>query len=89
MILLLTLTLGNIPPDLDAALRRKAEQEHRPLDQVAVEAMKVGLGMTKQAQATIGSSSLAAAIRARFAPLGGAELSEPIREPLPEPLDLG
>ena len=85
----MTLTLGDIPPDLDAALRRRAEQEHRPLDQVAVEAMKVGLGISKEVPGTKGNSNLAASIRARFAPLGGIELSEPIREPMRKPSDLG
>jgi hypothetical protein len=84
-----TLTLQNIPLELDAALRQKAEEQHRPVDQIAVEAMKVGLGLGKAAQSGGGNANLAASIRTRFGPLGGIELAEPIRESIPEPPDLG
>jgi hypothetical protein len=82
-----TLTLQNIPLELDAALRQKAEEQQRPVDQIAVEAMKVGLGLEKGAQSG-GNANLAASIRGRFGALGGIELAEPIREPIPEPPDL-
>jgi len=38
-------TLRNIPPALDAALRRKAREEGRSLNQVAVEALMRALGL--------------------------------------------
>jgi hypothetical protein len=41
----MTLMLPNIPAELDAALRKKADAEGKPLDQVAVDAMRVGLGL--------------------------------------------
>ena len=82
----MTLTLRDIPLELDAALRKKADEQCRPVDQVAVEAMKAGLGLGRsEPQKNV---SLAAAIRARFAPLGGLELPDPIRESMREPLDL-
>jgi antitoxin FitA len=85
----MTLTLRDIPLELDAALRRRAEEQHRPVDQVAVEAMKAGLGLEKAEPNVNRGTSLAASIRGRFGPLGGIELAEPIREPVPEPPDLG
>jgi hypothetical protein len=89
MLLRMTLTLRDIPIDLDAALRKRAELEHRSVDQVAVEAMKAGLGFGKLVPTANANTNLAAAIRARFSPLGGVELAEPIRELMPDPLDLG
>jgi hypothetical protein len=83
-----TLTPQNIPIELDAALRQKAEEQHNPVDQIAVEAMKVGLGLEKHKHARVGNTNLAASIRSRFGPLGGIELAEPVREPIPEPTDL-
>jgi plasmid stability protein len=38
-------TLRNIPPSLDAALRRKAREEGRSLNEVAVEALMRALGL--------------------------------------------
>jgi hypothetical protein len=83
----MTLTLRDIPFELDAALRRKAEEQHRPVDQVAAEAMQAGLGLAKADSNT--STNLAESIRTRLGSLGGIELPEPIREPMPEPTDLG
>jgi plasmid stability protein len=83
----MTLTLRDIPFEVDAALRRRAEEQHRPVDQVAVEVMKAGLGLAKADSNT--STNLAESIRTRFGSLGGIELAEPIRDPMPEPLDLG
>jgi len=85
----MTLTLADIPGELDAALRKRAEEQHRPVDQIAVEAMQIGLGLGTPVSNSSANTSLAAAIRARFAPLGGLELPEPIRELMREPLDLG
>ena len=39
----MTLTVSNLPPDLDAELQRRAREEGKGLDQVAVEAMRRGL----------------------------------------------
>jgi hypothetical protein len=85
----MTLTLRDIPLELDVALRKKAEEQHQPVDQIAMEAMKAGLGLGKAVSNATGSVSLAAAIRSRFGPLGGIELAEPVREPMRAPLDLG
>ncbi len=85
----MTLTLQDIPPEIDEALRQKANAEHRPVDQVAVEAMRAGLGLPTVNPHRNGSGNLAASIRGRFSPLGGIELAPPIREPMPEPLDFG
>jgi hypothetical protein len=39
-------TIRNIPKRLDEALRRKAREEHRSLNEVVVETMEHGLGLT-------------------------------------------
>jgi hypothetical protein len=85
----MTLTLKDIPLELDAALRQRAAEQHKPVDQVAVDAMKRGLGLAEQGSNGGAKTNLAASIRARFAAFGGVDdLAEPIREPMREPLDL-
>ena len=44
----MTLTLENISPELDAALRRKAAEQHKPVDEVAVDVLKIGLGLSQE-----------------------------------------
>ena len=41
----MTLTLENLPPELDAALRQKAQEQQKTVGQVAVDAIKAGLSM--------------------------------------------
>jgi len=83
----MTLTLVDIPLELDTALRQRAEQQHKPVDQVAVDAMKVGLGLIVPASCNDNKSNLAASIRAKFGPLGGVELADLPRGPIREPVD--
>jgi hypothetical protein len=85
----MTLTLRDIPTELNDALQKKAQELHRAVDEVAVEAMSAGLGLGKVSMGPEGSGSLASAIRARFAPLGGLELPEVAREPMREATDFG
>jgi hypothetical protein len=77
----MTLTLRDIPLELDVALRKKAEEQYRPVDQVAVEAMQAGLGLARVGSNT--NTNLAESIRTRFGPLGGIELAGPVRESIP------
>jgi hypothetical protein len=42
----MTLTLANIPLELDEALRKKAIAEGKALDEVALDAMRTGLGLS-------------------------------------------
>jgi hypothetical protein len=39
-------TLRNIPPHLDRVLRQKAKEEHKSLNQVAIDALKRAFGLT-------------------------------------------
>jgi plasmid stability protein len=39
-------TLRNIPPHLDAALRRRAREQDKSLNEVAIEALSGALGLT-------------------------------------------
>lgn len=42
-------TIRNVPPNLDAALRQRAREEHKSLNQIALEAMTRFLGLSGQA----------------------------------------
>ena len=44
----MTLTLPNISPESDTALRQKAWEQHLPVEQVAVDAIKAGLAVRDQ-----------------------------------------
>ena len=83
----MTLTLPNIPQELDAALRLRAAEQRGSVDQVAVDAMRAELGMAEHTADESPRTPLAASFCARFAPMGGVELPEPTREPMPEPSD--
>jgi plasmid stability protein len=39
-------TLRNIPSDLDEALRERARREQRSLNEVAIEALRIALGLS-------------------------------------------
>lgn len=82
----MTLTLRDIPHDLDAALQKQAREQHTTVDQVAVEAMKAGLGLPSTAS-NGRDVNLAASIRDRVAALGGIELAQQAREPIRKPVD--
>ena len=41
----MTLTLQDVPAEVDAALRRKADTEGKPLGEVVVDALRAGLGL--------------------------------------------
>jgi plasmid stability protein len=41
-------TLRNIPPELDRALRRRAKEEGRSLNEVAVDALRRALGVAAE-----------------------------------------
>ena len=81
----MTLTLADIPSELDAALRQRADEQHLSVDQVAVAAIRIGLGLPEQPGHD--EKNLAASIRARFGPLGGVELATPVREPIKDPVE--
>ncbi len=79
------LTLRDIPRDVNEALEKKAIQQHRTVDEVAVEAIKAGLGLNQASAGVQGNGRLASSIRARFAPLGGVELLDTGRQPIRDP----
>lgn len=43
-------TLRNVPPAVDGLLREKAERQGRSLNEVALEALRAGSGLGKEAQ---------------------------------------
>lgn len=42
-------TLRNVPPEIDAALRRRARQEGRSLNETAIQALREATGMEGEA----------------------------------------
>jgi len=83
----MTLAFRDIPLEVDDALRRRAAEQHMPVDQIALDAMKAGLGILERSAAVRKTTNLAESIRSRFGPLGGFELPEVVREVIREPLD--
>lgn len=53
------LTLQDIPTELDAALHRKAAAGGKTVDEVAVEALRAGLGVDQQIDGRIDLSDIA------------------------------
>lgn len=41
-------TIRNVPTEVDLALRRRAERERRSLNEVAVDALRLGAGLADQ-----------------------------------------
>lgn len=77
-----SLTIRNLDEALKRKLRVRAAEHDRSMEEEARELLRVALN-TKSTQPT----DLGAAIRKRFAPLGGIELELPPREPMREPPD--
>ena len=78
-----SITIRNIQDTLKAQLRIRAAHHHRSMEEEAREILRLALASPLPEE-----SNLAAAIRRRFAPLGGADLVLPPREPIREPPDL-
>lgn len=74
-----SITIRNLDDDLKKRLRVRAAQHRRSMEEEVREILRcaVGEGPAKR--------NLAAAIRARIAPLGGEELTLPPREPVRDP----
>jgi plasmid stability protein len=77
-----SITIRNLDEALKARLRVQAAVHGRSMEDEARDILRTALNR-EPAQPV----NLAAAIRARFAPLGGVELPEMSREPMREPPD--
>ena len=75
-----TMTIRNLDDQLKARLRVQAERHNRSMEDEARDILRAALSV-EPARPT----SLAAAIRARFEPLGGIELELPKREAIRAP----
>ena len=75
-----SITIRNLAESLKARLRIRAATHGRSMEEEAREILRSALNRARPRAA-----NLAAAIRARFAPLGGVELAEVGREPMREP----
>jgi plasmid stability protein len=74
-----SITIRNLDDDVKRRLRVRAAEHGRSMEEEAREILRQVVGQEKPAH------NLAAAIRARVAPLGGVELDLPPREPMREP----
>ena len=72
-----SITLRNLDAGLKARLRVRAAEHGRSMEEEARDILRAALSR-KRSQ----PGNLAAAIRARFARLGGVEMPEPRREPM-------
>ena len=79
-----SITIRNLDEALKARLRVQAAVHGRSMEDEARDILRVALNREPAPPA-----NLAAAIRARFAPLGGVELPEVTREPMRDPPDFG
>jgi plasmid stability protein len=82
--LLASITIRNLDQPLKARLRIQAARHGRSMEEEARDILRTALS-----QESVSPTNLAAAIRARFAPLGGVDLPEVPREPMREPPDFG
>ena len=73
-------TIRNIDPHTKARLRARAAQRRRSMEEEALNILRTVL-----AEHDAASGDLAAAIGARFRPLGGIDLELPARETVPDP----
>lgn len=74
-----SITIRNLDDEVKRRLRVRAAEHGRSMEEEAREILRHVVGEEKPAH------NLAAAIRARVAPLGGVELDLPPREPMREP----
>lgn len=74
-----SITIRNLEDEIKQRLRVRAAQHGRSTEEEAREILRREMGKGAPAR------DLAAAIRARVAPLGGADLAIPEREPISEP----
>jgi plasmid stability protein len=77
-----SITIRNLDDQLKSKLRMQAARHGRSMEDEARDILRTALSR-KRGQPL----NLAAAIRARFAPLGGMSLPETKREPMREPPD--
>ena len=75
-----SITIRSLPPNLKERLRIRAAEHGHSMEAEARQILQTSL-----ATARPGGANLYERVRARFAPLGGAELDLPPREPVREP----
>ena len=78
-----SITIRNLDDGIKRQLRVRAAEHGRSMEEEAREILREVMGTAKP------PANLAAAIRARIAPLGGVDLDIPPREPMREPPSFG
>lgn len=79
-----SMTIRNLDEQLKARLRIQAAVHGRSMEDEARDILRAALSQTPQT-----GQSLTDAVRRRIAPLGGAELEAPVREPMRAAVDFG
>lgn len=74
-----SITIRNLDDEVKARLRMRAADHGRSMEEEARQILRHAV------ESGACPTDLAAAIRARFSPLGGVEMEMPRREPSPEP----
>jgi plasmid stability protein len=74
-----SITIRNLDDSIKRRLRIRAAEHGRSMEEEARDILRQVVGDGRPAH------NLAASIRARVAPTGGADLDLPAREPMPEP----
>ena len=74
-----SITIRNLDDEVKTRLRVRAASHGRSMEE---EARQI---LSEAVEREAAPTNLAAAIRDRFAPLGGVELELPLRQPMPEP----
>ncbi|WP_419926681.1 FitA-like ribbon-helix-helix domain-containing protein [Candidatus Poriferisocius sp.] len=75
-----SITIRNLDDEVKIRLRIRAASHGRSMEEEARQILRDAV------EQSVGPTNLAAAIRERFAHLGGVELELPSREAMPEPL---
>ena len=74
-----SITIRNLDDSLKKRLRVRAAEHGRSMEEEAREILRQAIGESPKPR------NLAQSIRARIAPLGGAEIDVSRRDPMPEP----
>jgi plasmid stability protein len=77
-------TISELDSELAQRLRERATRHGHSIEDEAVAILRDALKAERKPK-----PNLAESVRARFGPIGGVELPESVRKPMPDPVDMG